>query len=670
MVLREQRTVSRQSDAGKSGREKMELRARPIATLGRAQAASEFELGDWSEHRIFSPGLTVKTRLWTPGGSDKYYSDGLPFVFRFLPALSVKEPDDTEYTIFGAGRDPETSELSLEMIRTTGFIDRFGVEKQVSFIPTTVYQPEDGYDKFCSPKDNPYKLLLNGVSMMKSTHSLPREWVPLGFNKKEIDAWCEKHRFPTKYAKPILPYIGYRKFAYGLIYRGCDLKTKKEVKSPLTPIGIDPADGLQVICFSSPVYDALAQEYAQLSEEEGQIKRGVYAKPEPALPTHGCLNYVWNKSCEHPVTGRQPDAGIGYGYGAYATVGYYPAPQQLQKGVPLQLPKEFAQWYFNDGWLPWDQVLHGITGKEQVNLIAEFFPELGPVCEQMWDGYDELLEAWEKAPFIKDRIDMEDILFRKYQTRSAKSGVGSRRVVTKDSDRLDEDDYDNARNRRQRPAEDRSAQRSRLKAGLNDNRRKDEYYEDETGEPEYDDDRENDREDNNRADSRDDFDDNAVEEDQGTENDYEAEEEPPRQERRYSKPSAPARTAPARIAPTRAVPQREAPPKQQAQQQARRKSPLDAVSEEVERTRTRAEVPPAKAGAARAPAARTNAAKAPAAKQERSRSQRMSPEEYDRRYKQPDEDVFDENDVFDDTEGSDYDPKYDSEPEYAEDIPF
>jgi hypothetical protein len=347
-------------------------------------------------------------------------------------------------------------------------VERFGVEKQVCFIPAMVYEPYDGYERFTGPKDNPYKLLLDGIHMMKMSRSLPKEWAALGYTKKDVEGWCEDHGFSSKYAKSVLPGVSYRKFAYAWIYRGYDLDKKKEVESPKSPIGSNPADGLQIVCFSSAVYDAIAKEYATRPRTDGQIQQNIFQCPEPAAEDAGCLNYVWNKQTPNPVTGETASTGDGFGYTAYAVPGYYSSPNTpITPPVDLTLPTEFGDWYFNDAWEPWDSLLKGITGTDQVRLIAEFFPELGPVCEQVWDGYDELMKAWEKAPFIRESTNMNEILYRKFRPNNTKDKDGSRRVATRDSDQLDEEDYDNSRSRsRQRQEPSRSSQRSRLDAGL------------------------------------------------------------------------------------------------------------------------------------------------------------------------------------------------------------
>jgi hypothetical protein len=470
-------SITQKQSAGYQAEERMQKRrSRTIESRGKAQTADEFGLEDWVEYRIFDPEYAGKARLWTPGGTKTIFDDGHPMVFRFLPALSCDEPDSNAYTTFAHGRDQQTGELSLEMIRTTGFVERFGVEKTVSFIPSMVYQPEDGYEPFSGPKDNPYKLLLDGIYMMKASRSLPRSWTALGFNKKEIEAWCQERGFPSKYAKSLLPGISYKKFAYAWIYRGYDLRNKKEISCPDKPIGSNPSDGFQIVCFSNSVYDALAEEYAALVRQEGEVNTNVYQCPEPAYPTRGCLNYVWNKQKGNPVTGRAPGDGIGYGYTAYASPKYYSSPNHQVRAHSLQLSDDFCDWYF-DEWVAWDRLLHGTTGVEQVRLIAEFFPELGPVCEQMWDGYDTLLAAWEKAPFIKEKIDMTEIMYRKFRPVNAKDKTNSQRVVASDSDQFDEEDYEPTERPRQQERRERreqreqpsgTSQRSRLDAGFRD----------------------------------------------------------------------------------------------------------------------------------------------------------------------------------------------------------
>jgi hypothetical protein len=133
----------------------------------------------------------------------------------------------------------------------------------------------------------------------------------------------------------------------------------------------------------------------------------------------------------------------GFGYTATAAADYYGKIGKAED-ADLAFTKEFDDWYYNN-WQWWEDVLQPVTGVEQVKLIAEFFPELGFVCRQIWDGQEELIDAMQKAPFSKkEDIDFFDILVA--VNSSEKAPTASRGIKVADSDsEFDESDYEPAR---------------------------------------------------------------------------------------------------------------------------------------------------------------------------------------------------------------------------------
>jgi hypothetical protein len=423
-------------------------RDRVIHAKGRAQTEADFGLREWHEVRVLAPAVKNKARVWVPGQGGTYKT-GKPFIFRFLPALSVNTESDTEEAAeFIPGRDPGSGELSVEMIRTIGFIDRFGSgDHQVSFIPTDVYETDEGYKPYNGPRDNPYALLVDGIRHAKAAGALPEKWQALGFTKKEIEAYLSANRIspPSGICRALLPMVNYRKFAYALIYAGYDSTARKEITSVRTPVGLNPKDGLQLVCLPNQAYDTLAHEYSLRARTEGKTDRNAFQCPEPAMEDKGCLNYVWNNKFPSPVTGEMSVNSLS-GYTATADPYYYPNSDEPQE-IDLTLPEKFTDWYY-ENWLPWDEILKGISGTEQAALLAEFFPELGPVCERFWDGHDDLMHAWSKASFSKADTDFNKLLIRNHTPRAQQS-TAVRGVQINDSDRLSDEDYEDARPQRE-----------------------------------------------------------------------------------------------------------------------------------------------------------------------------------------------------------------------------
>jgi hypothetical protein len=129
----------------------------------------------------------------------------------------------------------------------------------------------------------------------------------------------------------------------------------------------------------------------------------------------------------------------GFGYTATASVEYYERPGRADE-IDLKLSQSFGDWYY-ENWQWWDDILKPVTGVEQVQLLAEYFPELGPVCQQLWDGHDKLLEAWEKAPFVRKEVDFFELFYAINQPPSA-AGTSQRGIKVSDSDGLAEEDYE------------------------------------------------------------------------------------------------------------------------------------------------------------------------------------------------------------------------------------
>jgi hypothetical protein len=189
------------------------------------------------------------------------------------------------------------------------------------------------------------------------------------------------------------------------------------------------------------VYAALAHTYQLKEKIKGKVSND-FQCPDPANPNEGCLNYAWNRECASPVDG-EVRKNEGFGYTATACAEYYGKPRKPED-VELAFTPEFDEWYY-DHWQWWEDVLHPVTGVEQVKLIAEFFPELGTVCRQILDGQDALIDAMQKAPFSKkDDIDFFSLLVSINSSEKAATASRGIKVADSDSD-FDESDYEPTR---------------------------------------------------------------------------------------------------------------------------------------------------------------------------------------------------------------------------------
>jgi len=419
-------------------------RTRIVHAKGTAQTAKDFGLKDFLEVRLLCPKWKDKIGVWFPSGK-KTFEEGKPFTFRILPALSISS-NETDYSNYVHGRDPITGELSVEMLRTVGLIDRFGSGMhQISFIPQMTYNPESGYAAYTSPDDNPLALLRNRLKAAARTNSLPSKWAPLTWSKETVKKEFEKAGIRVKYPRTLLPVPQTRYVCYVWVYEGYDRKREEYIRVPDCPIGSLPEHGLQIAVLTDQIYAALAHTYQLRQKTKGKVGHE-FQCPDPASPHEGCLNYAWNRECASPVDGELRKY-EGFGYTATACADYYGKPNKPEE-IDLAFSEAFDNWYYNQ-WQWWEDILEPVTGVPQVRLIAEFFPELGTVCRQMWDGQDELVEAMSKAPFSKkDEIDFFNILVA--VNSSEKAAAASRGIKVSDSDsRFDESDYEPTRPGRQ-----------------------------------------------------------------------------------------------------------------------------------------------------------------------------------------------------------------------------
>jgi hypothetical protein len=409
---------------------------RVIRAKGTAHTTKDFGLKDFQEVRMLDPKWEKDIHIWFPSGK-KSFEDGKPFVFRMLPALSLSVDGEDRVAEFVPGRDPTTGELSVEMIRAVGMIDRFGSgTHQVTFLPHTPYQPDEGYDEYASPSDNPLALIRYGLRAALRTNSLPPEWLPLTFSKTKAEEELKKAGIRNKYTSVLLPLVQPRFLCYVWVYEGYDRYKEKFIRVPDDPIGAQPEHGLQMAVLNEQIFEALAYTYKLKERTRGKITNS-FQFPDPANEKEGCLNYAWNKTCVSPIDGNVMPSD-GFGYMATASVEYYDKPNRPED-IALSLPPEFGDWYYAH-WQWWDDVLKPITGVEQVHLIAEYFPELGPVCQQLWDGHEKLLEAWEKAPFVRKEVNFVDLFYA--INRPPTAGTPTRGIKVSDSDGLADDDFE------------------------------------------------------------------------------------------------------------------------------------------------------------------------------------------------------------------------------------
>ena len=418
-------------------------RNRIIRARGTAQTAKDFEWKDFLTVRLLHPKWENKATVWFPSGK-KTFDAGKPFIFRMLPALSISEGEE-DFADFVPGRDPRTGELSMETIRAVGIIDKFGsTEYQVCFMPQIPYQPDEGYPEYTGPNDNPLALLKSGLRSAARANSLPSKWEPLVWSEKKTKEELERVGVSSQYAKRMLPDAAIKYVCYAWIYAAFDRKQGKEgtyITVPDCPIGSLPEHGLQIAVLTEQIYGSLARFYQMKETKKGRATNE-FQYPDPTNEQEGCLNYAWNRLCPSPIDGTPPGKAEGFGYTAAASVDYYEKADRPEE-VDLTFSPEFGNWYYQN-WQWWEDILQPVTGLEQVSLIAEYFPELGPVCMQIWDGHDELLAAAEKANFSKKEVDFFNLLVSmnipRNKTNSAVSSRGSR---VADSD-FDEDDYEPA----------------------------------------------------------------------------------------------------------------------------------------------------------------------------------------------------------------------------------
>jgi len=420
--------------------EPLPRRTRIIHAKGTAQTAKDFGLKDFLEVRLLAPKWKDKIGIWFPSGK-KTFDEGKPFTFRILPALSIST-NDTDYAKIVPGRDPITDKLSLEMLRTIGIIDRFGSGMhKISFIPQTTYNPEGGYALYTSPNNNPLALLRSGLRAAARTNSLPSQWAPLIWSRDTVRKEFEKAGIYVKYPRTLLPVVQTRYVCYVWVYEGYDRKREEYIRVPECPIGSLPEHGLQMAVLPEQVYEALAHTYQLKEKTEGRVGNN-FQCPDPANPNDGCLNYAWNRECASPVDGKIRKH-EGFGYTATACADYYGKPNKPEE-VDLAFTPEFDEWYY-DNWQWWEDVLQPVTGVEQVKLTADYFPELGTVCRQIWDGQDALIDAMQKAPFSKkDDINFFDLLVA--INSSEKASITSRGIKVTDSESgFEESDYEPTR---------------------------------------------------------------------------------------------------------------------------------------------------------------------------------------------------------------------------------
>jgi len=426
------------------------MRNRVIRARGTAQTAKDFGPKDYLSVRLLDPKWEKKIHLWFPSGK-KTFETGKPFIFRLLPALSVSSDDQDEVAQFVPGRDPHTGDLSVEMIRTVGYMDRFGSgSHQVAFMPHIPYQPDEGYEAYTGPADNPLALIRNGLRAAMRTNSLPKKWLPLTFSKKTADEALADAGIRAKYSSVLLPPVVPKFLCYCWIIEGFDRKKEQAVRAPDEPIGSLPEHGLQIAVLGEQIFSTLAHSY-QLKETKNARRTNNFQFPDPANEAEGCLNYAWNKQEPSPIDGVVAPS-KDFGYTADVSLDYYEKPNKPLT-IDLAMSSSFADWYY-ENWQWWEDILKPVTGIEQVQLIADFFPELGVVCKQMWDGHDDLLQAWEKAPFSRKDTDFFELFYAINQPPSKTL----RGIKVTDSDGLDEEDYEpqGSVRRPSRPAQSRT----------------------------------------------------------------------------------------------------------------------------------------------------------------------------------------------------------------------
>ena len=408
---------------------------RIVVEKGRAHTSADIDLPDWNHIDFIAPEFEDKVKYWYPGAKKKSAQAGEPFIFRLLPALSTQiegvETTGDKFSDWKPGRETDGT-LNNAMFRQVGVIEQFGSNRQVSFIPCLPYDMPKA-PPFSSLKDNPYQCLCDALFQMKGSGIDPN-WQPLVMTKKEIDAYRDKHGLHNKvYSSNLLPMRNSRFFAYAWIYRGYNTVLQKDFFYKDVPYGSKPEHGLQIISISHSAVNALQAEYRRSIRGEGKKNRFQY--PDPAQFDAGTLNYVWLAKTTNPIDGGPGSDNI-MGYTAAVAEDYYGVPDSPVE-VDLTVPKNFQEWYY-DNWQAWSDVLKGTWGREQVFLIARYFPELKGVCKRVWGGHKSLMTAWEEAFASVDfdeSYDFHEILHRKYGLQSERS------TDVDDSDQPDSRDY-------------------------------------------------------------------------------------------------------------------------------------------------------------------------------------------------------------------------------------
>jgi hypothetical protein len=415
---------------------------RVLVAKGRAKTKADFnDFAEFTEHRVIAPQYKDKVKLWTLKGGKGDWDSGVPIVFRMLPGFKLMTPEQAargeEVPIEYLNGRLEAGELVLEpnALHPAYSVVDLGSSRsrRVTFLPHIPWVPasDDDYPPYAGPRTNPYSMLLKGV--YDNARALDPAFVPLTLSGKKLKEYLVAQGIrPPKVVKPLLPFPKLAVFCYVWMYKAHDSEARQAVESPDSPVGSIPDDGLQAMMLSLQVYQKLSAIYAKAAVVNG-VQQNEYEYPDPCAWDAGCLNYVWNAGARNPVTGANGDATI-MGYNAEASTAYFRSPRQGTK-VNLAFSPAFKRWY-EDNWIQWDELLHGTVGAEQVRLIAEFFPELGPVAEQVWEGDDVLMSAWEKAPFLRDKkeCNMNNVLARLYASEGA--------APLKDDEDLDEDLYE------------------------------------------------------------------------------------------------------------------------------------------------------------------------------------------------------------------------------------
>ena len=410
------------------------------------------------DYRIFNPEFEKKFTLWLPGVKSTY-QEGKSFIFRMLPALAANDGSESD-EVYVPGRDPTTGELSVEMLHPVGYIDQFGSKmRKVSFIPQALNKRQGEELPYARPDNNPLALLRSGLWSAHKAKALPTKWTPLIWSQNTVRTELSAAGYSSQFARPLLPRLATKYFCYVWVYAGYDLKEESYIQSPSDPIGSKASHGLQVALLTDQISDKLAKDYLQQEKIRGRLS-SEFQCPDPALPNDGCLNYVWNKEKPNPITGEVITAET-FGYTATESVDFYKSPRDSVE-VDLTFSPQFDEWYYSN-WEWWDDVLQSTTGVDQVQLIAEYFPELGVVCRQIWSGHDELLEAVERAPFSFDEdIDFWDVIVAT-QTQSHRNEQSSSRGKTATDSDFTEEDYEPRRPERR----DRSHRNSKFETEEN-----------------------------------------------------------------------------------------------------------------------------------------------------------------------------------------------------------